>query len=167
MMRVIFDGKARKWMWQLVAMNILLLMLDVSLLTTEFLDLYMIQTTFKSLVYSFKLKLEFAVLSQIVRVIQSRTQSGSSGLALPVDLEQQHKAGKMMSSQVSEVEVLQRYVPPEWRLSREATAVVSPVALIDERRAVLESARSSVVSMDATYPGRIGWSSERPLPTNP
>ncbi|KAI4654617.1 uncharacterized protein J4E79_008491 [Alternaria viburni] len=65
LMRVIFDGKARKWMWQLVAMSILLLILDIALLTTEFLNLYMIQTTFKSLVYSFKLKIEFAVLSQI------------------------------------------------------------------------------------------------------
>jgi hypothetical protein len=167
MMRVIFDGKARKWTWQLAAVNILLLMFDVSLLTTEFLDLYMIQTTFKSFVYSFKLKLEFAVLSQIVRVIQIRTQSDSSGLALPIDLEQQHKAGRMMSSQVSEVEVMQRHVPPEWRRSREATAVVSPVALTDERRTALESARSSIVSMDATYPGRIRWSSERPLFTNP
>ncbi|KAH6843795.1 hypothetical protein B0T12DRAFT_323134, partial [Alternaria alternata] len=78
LMRVIFDGKARKWMWQLVVMNVLLLILDIALLTTEFLDLYMIQTTFKSLVYSFKLKIEFAVLSQIVRVIQDRAQSGSS-----------------------------------------------------------------------------------------
>jgi hypothetical protein len=142
-------------------------MLDVSLLTIEFLNIYMIQTTFKSLVYSFKLKLEFAVLSQIVRVIQCRTQSGSSGLALPVDFEQQHKAGKMMSSQVLEVKVMQRYVPPEWRLSREATAVISPVALTDERRTALEGARSSVVSMDATYPEMIGWSSERLLPTSP
>ncbi|KAI4678043.1 uncharacterized protein J4E88_006561 [Alternaria novae-zelandiae] len=78
LMRVIFDGKARKWMWQLVAMSILLLILDIALLTTEFLNLYMIQTTFKSLVYSFKLKIEFAVLSQIVRVIQDRAHSTNS-----------------------------------------------------------------------------------------
>ncbi|KAG9195920.1 hypothetical protein G6011_01041 [Alternaria panax] len=67
--RVIFDGKARKWTWQLVVMNILLLILDTASLTTELPKLFVIQTTFKSPVYSFKFKIEFAVLSQIVRRI--------------------------------------------------------------------------------------------------
>lgn len=72
-MRVIFDGKARKWMWQQVAMNIFVLLLDIALLVMEYLNLYMIQKTFKGFLYSVKLKLEFAVLSQIVRVIQARS----------------------------------------------------------------------------------------------
>jgi hypothetical protein len=157
LMRVIFDGKARKWMWQLVVMNVLLLILDIALLTTEFLDLYMIQTTFKSLVYSFKLKIEFAVLSQIVRVIQDRAQSGSSVAALPSTLVCQPCAGKPISSQISEVEDMQRNVPLEWRLSKDTTALVSPVALTVARKDDVESARCSVVSVDAMYPGRLGW----------
>ncbi|RYN85641.1 hypothetical protein AA0120_g8665 [Alternaria tenuissima] len=156
LMRVIFDGKARKWMWQLVVMNVLLLILDIALLTTEFLDLYMIQTTFKSLVYSFKLKIEFAVLSQIVRVIQDRAQSGSSVAALPSTLVCQPCAGKPISSQISEVEDMQRNVPLEWRLSKDTTALVSPVALTVARKDDVESARCSVVSVDAMYPGRLG-----------
>jgi hypothetical protein len=156
LMRVIFDGKARKWMWQLVVMNVLLLILDIALLTTEFLDLYMIQTTFKSLVYSFKLKIEFAVLSQIVRVIQDRAQSGSSVAALPSTLVCQPCAGKPISSQISEVEDMQRNVPLEWRLSKDTTALVSPVALTVARKDDVESARCSVISVDAMYPGRLG-----------
>ncbi|KAI4928963.1 hypothetical protein J4E85_005585 [Alternaria conjuncta] len=100
LMRVILNGKARKWMWQLVAMSILLLILDIALLTTEFLNLYMIQTTFKSLVYSFKLKIEFAVLSQIVRVIQDRAHSSRSAATPPADLERQTNVRKPTSSQV-------------------------------------------------------------------
>jgi hypothetical protein len=156
LMRVIFDGKSRKWMWQLVVMNVLLLILDTALLTTEFLDLYMIQTTFKSLVYSFKLKIEFAVLSQIVRVIQDRAQSSSSIVALPKAPGHQLHVGKPMSSQISEIEDMQRNVPHEWRLSRETTAVVSPVALIRVKEPDVESARCSIVSLDAMYPGRLG-----------
>ena len=49
-MQVILDGKARKWMWQLIKMNILLLMLADPLLTINFLGLYLIQTTLWSLV---------------------------------------------------------------------------------------------------------------------
>jgi len=156
LMRVIFDGKARKWMWQLVAMSILLLILDIALLTTEFLNLYMIQTTFKSLVYSFKLKIEFAVLSQIVRVIQDRAYSSRSDIMPPSDLERQLNTRKPTSSQVSEVENLQRNVPLEWRLSREATSFVSPVALTMAKRQDIKSARCSVGSIDAMYPGRLG-----------
>ncbi|KAL1793573.1 hypothetical protein ACET3X_008555 [Alternaria dauci] len=156
LMRVIFDGKTRKWMWQLVAMNVLLLILDIALLTTEFLDLYMIQTTFKSLVYSFKLKVEFAVLSQIVRVIQDRTQSGSSVAPLPSNLGCQMYTRNPIPSQMSEVEDMQRNVPIEWRLSKDTTAFVSPVALTMARKDDVESARGSVVSLDAMYPGRLG-----------
>ena len=156
LMRVILNRKARKWMWQLVAMSILLLILDIALLTTEFLNLYMIQTTFKSLVYSFKLKIEFAVLSQIVRVIQDRAHSSRSVVTHPSDLERQVDVRKPTSSQVSEVESLQRNVPLEWRLSREATSFVSPVALTMAKRQDIKSARCSVMSIDAMYPGRLG-----------
>jgi hypothetical protein len=156
LMRVIFDGKARKWMWQLVAMSVILLILDIALLTTEFLDLYMIQTTFKSLVYSFKLKIEFAVLSQIVRAIEDRTHFSCSVVPLPSDLEHQPRVAKPSFSQISEVEDMQRNVPLEWRLSREPTSPVSSVALTMAERYDVESAGCSVVSIDAMYPGRLG-----------
>jgi hypothetical protein len=156
LMRVILEGKARKWMWQLVAMSVLLLILDMALLITEYLNLYMIQTTFKSLVYSFKLKVEFAVLSQIVRVIQDRAQSSRSVVTLPSDLERQLDVRKPTSSQVSEVEDLQHNVPLEWRLSRGTTSFVSPVALTMANTRDAKSARCSVVSIDAMYPGRLG-----------
>jgi hypothetical protein len=153
-MRVIFDGKTRKWMWQLVAMNILLLLLDVALLLMEYLNLYMIQTTFKSLLYSLKLKVEFAVLSQIVRVIQTRTQPATSAFGITNDVEQQNTPRKGLASVVSEVEVMQRNVPPEWRLSAETSAAVSPFALSIEKRE-LEAAASSIASVEMMYPGRL------------
>ncbi len=156
LMRVIFDGKARKWMWQLVAMSVLLLILDIALLTTQFLDLYMIQTTFKSLVYSFKLKVEFAVLSQIVRAIEDRAHFSRSVVPLPSDLEHRPQVAKPSSSQISEVEDMQRNVPLEWRLSREPTSPVSSKALTVAERYDVESAGCSVVSIDAMYPGRLG-----------
>jgi len=129
-------------MWQLVAMNVLLLVLDITLLVMGYLDLYMIQTTFKSLLYSIKLKVEFAVLSQIVRVIQARSKPRASAFAITNDVEQQRMNNKALSSVVSEVEVLQRNVTPEWRLSAGSSAIVSPFALRMERKE-LEAAGSS------------------------
>jgi hypothetical protein len=154
-MRVIFDGKARKWMWQLVAMNVFLLLLDVALLMMEFLNLYMIQTTFKSLLYSLKLKIEFAVLSQIVRVIQARSRAGTSAFAITQDIEQQDTNSKTVSSNVSDMEIIQDNVPPEWRLSIGTSTIVSP-AKVDLKKRELGSTASSFVSVDEMYPGRLG-----------
>jgi hypothetical protein len=41
--------------------------LDIALLSCEFANLYIIETTFKGVVYSIKLKLEFVVLGQLVQ----------------------------------------------------------------------------------------------------
>jgi hypothetical protein len=153
-LHVILDGRTRKWMWQLVAMNIFLLFLDTALLVTEYLDLYMIQTTFKSLVYSSKLKLEFAVLSQIVRVILKRNRPESSVSPLPADPKRHGEAVKMVATVVSEADVMQSNIPPNWRLSVDNTAIVSPVTLSIERRG-LHSESSSISTFDTLYPGRL------------
>ncbi|KAF2026078.1 hypothetical protein EK21DRAFT_103504 [Setomelanomma holmii] len=136
-MLVIFDGKARKWMWQLVPMNFLLLLLDVALLVMDF-----------------KLKIEFAVLSQIVRVLQARSQPSTSAFAITRDLEQQRLGPKAVASLVSEVEVAQANVPEEWRLEKKELDSVSPVPLSLERRGA-DSAGNSFMSVEQMYPGRL------------
>ena len=62
----------RKLMIELIAVNIGLIILDVALLSVEFEDLYMIETTLKGMVYSIKLKLEIGVLSKMVKVVETR-----------------------------------------------------------------------------------------------
>jgi hypothetical protein len=66
----------RKVMSHLIYINILIIMIDVSLLVTEFIGHYEIQVLYKGAVYSIKLKLEFRILNQIVEVAQqTRRQS--------------------------------------------------------------------------------------------
>ena len=60
------------------------------------------------------------------------------------------------SGKVSEIEVMQHNVPPEWRLSKAATSLVSPVALNAPSKCLLESQDSSLSSVDMMYPGRLG-----------
>jgi hypothetical protein len=64
-------------MYQLVGINLLIIMLDIVLLTVEFLNLFVIQTTLKTLVYSIKLKLELAVLGRLVVLVRSHRLSTS------------------------------------------------------------------------------------------
>ena len=66
----------RKLFYQLLAINVIIIILDITLLSCEFLNLYIIEVTFKGVVYSIKLKLEFAVLSQLVQFA-----TGSQGVS--------------------------------------------------------------------------------------
>lgn len=58
--------RTRRVMWHLIYVNLIIILMDITLLCTEYADLYEIQTTFKGAVYSVKLRLEFAVLNQLV-----------------------------------------------------------------------------------------------------
>jgi hypothetical protein len=65
-------------MYQLLAINAIIIIMDFALLGVEFANLYLIETTLKGVVYSIKLKLEFAVLGKLVRLVRIRTASDDS-----------------------------------------------------------------------------------------
>ncbi|KAM0326520.1 hypothetical protein ACHAQA_006389 [Verticillium albo-atrum] len=67
----------RKVMNHLIYVNILVVLLDVSILALEFANLYDIQTAWKPLVYSAKLKLEFSILNRLVQLTRN-SRNGSS-----------------------------------------------------------------------------------------
>ncbi|KAF5662490.1 integral membrane protein [Fusarium heterosporum] len=54
----------------LVIVNILVILLDVSLIVTQYMSHFNIQTTFKPVVYSIKLKMEFVVLNKLLLLVQ-------------------------------------------------------------------------------------------------
>jgi hypothetical protein len=66
-LRTSLRPNTRKLLYQLVSINIIIIVLDIALLSCEFANLYIIETTFKGVVYSIKLKLEFVVLGQLVQ----------------------------------------------------------------------------------------------------
>lgn len=69
---------ARKTMYQLLAINAIIIAMDVALLAVEFANLYLIETTLKGVVYSIKLKLEFAVLGKLVQIVHSKSDSSGN-----------------------------------------------------------------------------------------
>lgn len=58
--------QARRTLWQLFIINVVIVALDVALLVLEYLCLVSLQIAFKALAYSVKLKMEFAILSKLV-----------------------------------------------------------------------------------------------------
>ena len=62
--------KTRKVMYHLIWVNVLIICLDIALLSTEYANLFTIQTVFKAAIYSVKLRFEFVVLNQLLDLVQ-------------------------------------------------------------------------------------------------
>ncbi|KAF4454023.1 hypothetical protein F53441_3407 [Fusarium austroafricanum] len=65
-------GNKQKTTWYLLIINLLIVAMDVALLIIMYKDHYTIEQGVKLVIYSIKLKLEFAVLGKLVDVAQSR-----------------------------------------------------------------------------------------------
>ncbi|KAH6955937.1 hypothetical protein BKA56DRAFT_602524 [Ilyonectria sp. MPI-CAGE-AT-0026] len=72
-------GSKRRFMWQLFAINILIVVMDIALLAIEYKSLFLWEQGVKVVTYSIKLKLEFAVLSELIEFVQHRGGTGSGG----------------------------------------------------------------------------------------
>ncbi|KAI6750922.1 hypothetical protein HG530_014372 [Fusarium avenaceum] len=69
---------SRRLMNHLIYVNILIILLDVTILGLEYADQYQYQTSYKAFVYSTKLKLEFTILNRLVEMTTGN-KDGSSG----------------------------------------------------------------------------------------
>ncbi|KAF2725709.1 hypothetical protein K431DRAFT_188774, partial [Polychaeton citri CBS 116435] len=62
--------RTRQTMNQLVAINIVIIIMDLALLGIECASLYILETLLKGVVYSIKLKLEFAILGKLIKFVR-------------------------------------------------------------------------------------------------
>ncbi|PLB33753.1 uncharacterized protein BDW47DRAFT_113469 [Aspergillus candidus] len=65
-------------MYELITINVVIILMDVALLVMQYVGLYILQTTLKAAVYSVKLKLECAVLRKLVLLVNQRPSESSS-----------------------------------------------------------------------------------------
>ncbi|KAH6645479.1 hypothetical protein BKA67DRAFT_497523, partial [Truncatella angustata] len=85
---------ARRVMGHLIFVNIVVIILDISVLALEFSDFYTLQTGYKPLVYSIKLKMELSILNRLVELTRANSQaslyfsnSNSNGLEHSINLD--------------------------------------------------------------------------------
>lgn len=71
LLKPVYNGRTRKVMMQLIWINLIIIGMDACLLAMEYSDIYEIEATLKAMVYSIKLKLEFAVLNQLMTLANS------------------------------------------------------------------------------------------------
>ncbi|EKG09274.1 hypothetical protein MPH_13710 [Macrophomina phaseolina MS6] len=82
MLRVIASiraEKTRRVMTHLIFVNVLIILMDMTLLGTEYANQYHIETTYKSTLYSVKLKMEFAVLNQLRSIVRKQPSVTDAG----------------------------------------------------------------------------------------
>lgn len=75
-------SNTHRLMYQLMAINILIIIMDLALLGLECASLYILETTTKPVFYSIKLKLEFAILGKLVHFVGGPQRSGRASTAL-------------------------------------------------------------------------------------
>ncbi|RDW57338.1 hypothetical protein BP5796_12788 [Coleophoma crateriformis] len=82
MLRYSSKKETRRLLTQLFAMSIIIILLDCIVISFEYANFYLLQVATKAVVYSIKLKLEFAVLSRLVEFIsRPRQVSGTLDLS--------------------------------------------------------------------------------------
>lgn len=77
LLRPVYHGRTRSVMLQLIWINLIIIGLDVLLLAMEYKGNYEIEATLKAMVYSIKLKLEFAVLNQLMTLANSSVNNAT------------------------------------------------------------------------------------------
>ncbi|KAJ6112157.1 hypothetical protein N7523_008218 [Penicillium sp. IBT 18751x] len=65
------NPRRKRIMYELIAINILIILMDVAIVSIEFLGLYYLQVLLKCTIYSIKLKFEFAVLGKLTAIVES------------------------------------------------------------------------------------------------
>lgn len=68
-LRTSLQPHTRRTMIQLVAINVTIILMDLGLLGIEAASLYILETLVKGVIYSIKLKLEFAILGKLVKFV--------------------------------------------------------------------------------------------------
>ncbi|KAF5023523.1 hypothetical protein F66182_4390 [Fusarium sp. NRRL 66182] len=104
-------GDKRRVLWKLFALNLAIVVMNAGLLAVDYLNYYTWEQCIKVVTYSIKLKLEFAILSQLIDFIRTRggTQSRSgldyrsTGAAVP--LSSLNRPQKEISKRASHIHI--------------------------------------------------------------
>jgi len=86
------QADTKRLMFQLMAINVLIIIMDLALLGLECASLYILETTTKPVFYSIKLKLEFAILGKLVHFVGRPQISHGHGSMAFSDSEKQNSA---------------------------------------------------------------------------
>ncbi|KAK3302737.1 uncharacterized protein B0T15DRAFT_543780 [Chaetomium strumarium] len=74
-------SETRRLMAHMILVNVIVVLLDITILGLDYANLYDLQTSYKGVVYGVKHKLEFSILNRLVEMTQRASSSSSSSSA--------------------------------------------------------------------------------------
>ncbi|KAM6514016.1 hypothetical protein FALCPG4_015199 [Fusarium falciforme] len=94
MQEALHGAQASRMLYHLVVVNILVLVLDITVLVLEYNNLYSLQTAIKGMVYSIKLKIEYSILNSLVNVAKANIgQRSEHDAVLNIDSQRRYRYG--------------------------------------------------------------------------
>jgi hypothetical protein len=78
-LRTSLQHQTRRLIYQLMCINVIIIIMDLGLLGLECASLYILETITKGVLYSIKLKLEFAILSRLVKFVGGPHRASEQG----------------------------------------------------------------------------------------
>ena len=122
LLKPVYHGRTRKVMTQLIWINLIIIGMDVCLLAMEYSNIYEIEATLKAMVYSIKLKLEFAVLNQLMTLANSSVNNHQN---LHIEDDNGEKPMKPTAGRSKSTEYISnKYKKPEKRSKHVAPSIV-------------------------------------------
>ncbi|KAL6719861.1 hypothetical protein ACLMJK_001782 [Lecanora helva] len=122
LLKPVYNGRTRKVMTQLIWINMIIIGMDVCLLAMEYSNIYDIEATLKAMVYSIKLKLEFAVLNQLMTLANSSVNNHQN---LHIEDDGPEKPVKPAPGRSKSTEYIShRYKKPDRRSRHAAPSIV-------------------------------------------
>ncbi|CEJ59246.1 hypothetical protein PMG11_07877 [Penicillium brasilianum] len=107
--------RGRRVIINVVVVNVIAVILDASLLTTEYTNHFDVQTTYKPVVYSIKLLLEFTVLNNLLAVIRTTPSSIEAVNIAQLRSADVHSGSIQSGNHLEAVADVERPPPSEWR----------------------------------------------------
>jgi hypothetical protein len=101
---------AKRTMNQLITINVVIIIMDLGLLGIECASLYILETTVKGVIYSIKLKLEFAILGKLVGFAIGQRPGTADGRATSIGFvgepaEKKLSGGRGDSDQINDLDI--------------------------------------------------------------
>lgn len=139
-LRSSMQPNTRRTFHQLIIINTVIIIMDVCLLGLEGASLYILETLCKGVVYSIKLKLEFAILGKLVRFVggaeaPDALRKNSVGF---VNTDTEHKPSSGQDQDMADMNI-KEFV----NLDKVATNVTNPSQPVDSVTSRRKSARQS------------------------
>jgi hypothetical protein len=123
----------KRVMWQLFTINVIIILMDIALLGLEYRSLQVMEQAFKVVIYSIKLKLEFAILGKLVELVQQNGRSFSNAFSDTHEFVDESKSNSDITRVESSAKKSDTWARPQWLSDFEKKDNVQYVEKVDDR----------------------------------